>query len=388
MVAFPCKHGELADRYFRVTAPPGFGGNAKRKAYYLPSKLQAADLRARIKQWKVGRKNPSLPIVVITEQDRNWLGYLKNRLGDLDKLPAVIDHWELTSAAVINKTTVRDMCIQFVAFKRGESDSRRTLNDIRYRLRQFANSYGDAYVHQVTTPQLREFLQSIPKGDSRRNSYKWLSPAFEFAKERHMTSVNPFASIDRPPAGRTEPGIYTPEAFTRLLTAAEAQFPELVPFLACSGFAGIRTSELLRALANDPVLQWSDVLWEKQLLHIRPDVAKRTERKSGDRRYPPIEPALAHWIEPYRKESGPIMSWAHDQFTTKARALYVASGVNPVKNGLRHSFASYWLARTGQEGVGRLAVIMGNSEAVARRHYVETLAPGEGEVWFNIRRAS
>ena len=43
------------------------------------------------------------------------------------------------------------------------------------------------------------------------------------------------------------------------------------------------------------------------LIQIRPGVAKTTRRKSGDRRYPPIEPALAHWIEPHRRESGAVV---------------------------------------------------------------------------------
>jgi integrase len=379
---------DWTDRYHRVAAPPGFDGNTKRKAYYLPSKARADALHARIAKYKADRKVPGFQAVEITDQDRNWLGYLRNRLGDLGKLPAVIDHWERTSAAVINKTTVRDMSAQFVEFKAGESDSRRTLNDIKYRLRQFVNRYGDAYVHEVTTPQVREFLQSVPKGDSRRNSYKWLSPAFEFAKERHMVSANPFAVIDRPPAGRAEPGIYTPDAIAGLLNAADARFSELLPFLACAGLAGMRTAELLPTFVGDEVLQWSDVLWEKRLLHVRPEVAKQTRRKSGDRRYPPIEPALAHWTEPHRKDAGPIVSCSKYYFLKRMRALFIQSEVLPVRNGLRHSFASYWLARTGQEGVGRLAVILGCSEAVAKRHYVSTLEPGDGDAWFGIRRAS
>jgi hypothetical protein len=31
---------------------------------------------------------------------------------------------------------------------------------------------------------------------------------------------------------------------------------------------------------------------------------------------------------------------------------------------------------------------MGNSESVARKHYIESLAPGDGDAWFNVRRSS
>jgi len=49
--------------------------------------------------------------------------------------------------------------------------------------------------------------------------------------------------------------------------------------------------------------------------------------------------------------------------------------------------SSYWLARSRKEGLGELSKPMGNSEAVCKRHYLETLAREEGEAWFKIRRS-
>ena len=381
---------DWTERYYRVLAPSGFDGNLKRKAYYLPSKNQAAELRARIAKFKADRKVPGFKAVEITDTDRNWIGYIKNRLGDLGKLPAVIDHWERTAAAVISKTTARALRDQYMAFKAGETDSPRTLADIRCRLNKFVYRYGDAYVHEITSPQIRDYLQSIPKGYSRQNAYKVLSPAFGFAKERRMVGLNPFDEIKRPNRGDSEPGIYTPDAFARLLNTADARFPELLPYVAIAALAGLRSSELVSVYAGNPVLQWSDLLLDrdKPLIHVRSEVAKQTRRESGNRRYPPCEPALLHWITAHRKESGPLVPYADRSFRNHMKELFITAEVTPVANGLRHSFASYWLARTGQEGVGRLAVILGNSEQVARSHYIEALVPGDGDAWFGLRRAT
>jgi hypothetical protein len=65
------------------------------------------------------------------------------------------------------------------------------------------------------------------------------------------------------------------------------------------------------------------------------------------------------------------------------KKLRMASKVNPPTNALRHSYASYWLARSSKEGLGELSKRMGNSEAVCKRHYLETL----GAAWFKIRRS-
>ena len=46
----------------------------------------------------------------------------------------------------------------------------------------------------------------------------------------------------------------------------EEEVQELVPFLAMAGFAGARRSELVREYAEDQVLEWEDVDWQKQLI--------------------------------------------------------------------------------------------------------------------------
>jgi integrase len=155
--------------------------------------------------------------------------------------------------------------------------------------------------------------------------------------------------------------------------------------------------------ADDEILQWQDILFDKKLIVIRAEVAKQTRRKSGDRRFVRIEPALEEWLKPYKKKSGPVVEFTESWFrkllrgTKKApketdppacHGLFRLAQVTPPDNGLRHSFASYWLARTGAEGVGKLAIQLGDSESVAKRHYIESLMPGDGDAWFGIRRES
>ena len=71
----------------------------------------------------------------------------------------------------------------------------------------------------------------------------------------------------------------------------------------------------------------------------------------------------------------------------RMKKLRLASKVNPPSNALRHSYASYSLARSSKEGLGELSKRMGNSEAVCKRHYLETLTREEGAAWFKIRLA-
>jgi hypothetical protein len=75
-----------------------------------------------------------------------------------------------------------------------------------------------------------------------------------------------------------------------------------------AGFAGLRRSELVREYAEDQVLRWEDINWQKQLITVRHEVAKQPSRKLGNRRFIPMEAALVHWLGPYRKKERPSYS--------------------------------------------------------------------------------
>jgi integrase len=106
----------------------------------------------------------------------------------------------------------------------------------------------------------------------------------------------------------------------------------------------------------------------------------------GNRRFIPMEAALRHWLRPYRKKEGLLVPLVDSAVRRRMKKLRIHSKVNPPNNALRHSYASYWLARSSKEGLGELSKRMGNSEAVCKRHYLETLTREEGKSWFALRR--
>src|ERR1700752_79324 len=120
------------------------------------------------------------------------------------------------------------------------------------------------------------------------------------------------------------------------------------------GFAGLRRSELVREYAEDQVLRWEDINWQKQLITVRHEVAKQTSRKMGNRCFIPMEAALLHWLRPYRKTEGLLIPLVDSAVRRRMKKLCLHSKVNPPNNALRHSYASYWLARSSKEGLGEL----------------------------------
>jgi site-specific recombinase XerD len=94
--------------------------------------------------------------------------------------------------------------------------------------------------------------------------------------------LNLFDEIDPPKVAYTVPEILEPAQLKKLLETAEEELPELIPYLAMVGFAGVRRSELVREYAEDQALEWEDVDWQKQLITVRHEVAKQTSRKMAN----------------------------------------------------------------------------------------------------------
>jgi integrase len=106
-----------------------------------------------------------------------------------------------------------------------------------------------------------------------------------------------------------------------------------------AGFAGVRRSELIRDYAEDQVLKWEDVDWQKHLITVRHEVAKQTPRKMGNRRFIPMEAALLHRLGPYRKEEGLLIPLVDSAVRRRMKKLCLHSKVNPPNSAVRHSYA-------------------------------------------------
>jgi site-specific recombinase XerD len=376
-----------SDRYHIVAAPAGFDGYPTRRHHYFKTKSAAGEFHLRIKRWKAEQKSPT-ETLSFDDNDKRWLAYIRAHVGSLDQLPAIVAHWERTAKAVTQPLSIDELCRAYVLYREGRGLDKGTLSEDRYVAKRLREHFGAQKAHELGPAEIRSFLATATGESIERKLYKVGSLIFAYGREQRAIVINPFDELKRPQVSYAIPGILKPFEFKALLVRAEDKVPDLLPFLALGGFAGIRREEMLKEYADDEVLHWSDIDWDKKLITIRDEVAKQTTRKMGDRRFIPMEEALIHWLAPHRKDSGPIVTIVDSAFRRRFKKLREAAKLNPSRNALRHSYASFWLARSRKEGLGRLALQMGNSESVCKRHYLETLTRDEGKAWFGLRRAN
>lgn len=133
--------------------------------------------------------------------------------------------------------------------------------------------------------------------------------------------------------------------------------PKLLPALAIGLFAGLRRSELF-------ALDWSEIDHEHRTIEVKGIKAKTRQRRLVSMADNPLA-----WLNPHRKTSGAISPERNiDVFSERLHELAVKAGITPwPHNAMRHSFGSYFLAKTKDENL--TASEVGNSPEVVIKHY-------------------
>jgi integrase len=263
---------------------------------------------------------------------------------------------------------VADVVAELLAVKEKRGASARYLQDLRYRLGRVAEAFQKDTCN-VTTADLQAWLDAQKLApQSYQNFRRVANLLFEFAAARGYAADNPVEGVESVKVNARDVDIFTPDEMARLLAAAS---PDFLPALAIGAFAGLRSAEIER-------LEWSDVHFAEKCL-----IVGASKAKTASRRVVPLHDNLAAWLADYAERKGSV--WPGGKFTLydAQQETAKAAGVPWKANALRHSYASYRFAQTGD--AGRVAGELGNSAAVVHKHYRELVKPADAERWFSIK---
>jgi integrase len=286
----------------------------------------------------------------------------------------------------VSKKLVAVVVTELLKIKESRGASVRYAKDLRLRLERFAGDCNKDCCN-VTTADVQAWLDALGLApQSYRNYRTVLHTLFEFAVARGYAADNPVVGVEKLKVRNGDIEIFKPTEIGRLLEAARASYPDFMPSLAVGAFAGLRSAEIER-------LEWKDIDFASR--HI---IVSASNAKTASRRIVPMADNLAEWLAPYSgRQQGrvwpgeSILFYKRQQQVALATAVEAdeAKGVKAQKpiewkgNALRHSYASYRFAQTGD--AGRVAGECGNSAAVIHRHYRELVKPADAERWFNVR---
>src|SRR5262249_27136976 len=140
-------------------------------------------------------------------------------------------------------------------------------------------------------------------------------------------------------------------------------------FLALSGLAFLRTSELVRLYDDEKVLHWEHILWSRKLVWVPANIAKET-RRDDDVRFIPVCQTFEDLMWSYEgKMSGMVVPLKHHDFSVIWKKMHKDLGITAIKNGMRRSCISYTLSARPELGIVQAAKWAGNSEATVKKFY-------------------
>lgn len=291
-----------------------------------------------------------------------------------DAVTHYIGYLEATQKSV----SIEDAAEEFLANARASGKSKRTLEDLKHRLRGFRILYGHEYAAAIGPRTVEDYLDGIEGAALTRNhSRRVLSGFFKYCERRGYCQENPLQRIPAVKVTAGEVEVYTPAEMAAMVTTASG---DVLGYIAFGGFAGLRESEIQR-------LDWRQVKRTDRVIDLRGG------KTPAARRLVTILPALERVLAAFAdKTAGPVCEpgFIRRLKTFKAKLAAETDEHGKPKlaiqwrhNALRHSFASYHMAQ--HEDAAKTALQMGHSNsAVVFRHYRLSVTKEAATEWWAI----
>jgi integrase len=272
-----------------------------------------------------------------------------------------------------------DLVEEFLGYVR-KGKSRRYKLDMQARLHTAAETFT-GNIGDIKTADIDKWLEGMEARTNRtKNNYRnAIRTLFRFGGKKNFLPRGMKTEAEYTNAFDLEKGpigIYTPEQMEIMLSRIE---PQILPFVAIGGFAGLRSAEISR-------LKWENVLFDSEVIVVPARVAK-----TKNRRLVPILPALAAWLKPFKQDSGMVLP---DIKNENVLALHYRDGMDAIQdkegkpmvelvhNGLRHSYVSYRVADI--QNVHQVSLEAGNSPKEIHSSYRELVTAPAAKKWFGI----
>ena len=375
---------------WRVTwSPPGMQRQVKDRKTKAGAEKLAKEIKGQLKRGEVGRVHR-----VTTEEQR--LLELCRKLRD----PHSILKEALDRQDNFKRATVAACCDLYIAEYK-DCDSSMTRNDATSKAGTIRETLGERYLDSLTERDIEEWRDTKLSGSKRyrNNIHAHLRHLFQRARVWGYVPKghNPARDVSSLKIPRGEPVVWAPKTLKTCLewygNSGKPDMGGKIVFLALGAFSGMRPSEIEGVVGERDGLQWNDIDFKQRHIRIRAEVAGKlaepryitfTEKPGSGLTKEVADSmwaALSHWIEPYRKDSGPVtFRKCQRLISPELREAKLITGWP--KDGLRHTWISTLLAL----GVSRdwVAELAGNSPEIIRTNYKRPIPEIEAKAWFSM----
>jgi integrase len=298
-------------------------------------------------------------------------------------LDAVQGHirWMENSVLYQDVPLVKTAVKEFLEFKNSGKFKElrpRTLDNLSNICNRFSKTYGDIKVGLIRRKHIVEYLDGLGEVTLRTksNNRVAIGTFFNFCKNhKHYCRSNPAANISYSIPFKN-PDILSIAECKKICETVERDHKDLIPYMSCCLFLGIRPTEVLR-------LERKNFNWKNQYIEI--EFGKSKVKRS---RFVKMNPTFLTWMEKhheihkiqcpnFRKKWDDVKKTCSYKIGKKSKNKKLW---NP--DVLRHTFASYHLAVN--ENMEQLSLMLGNTVNVLRKYYIRPILKETGDAFFKI----
>lgn len=280
------------------------------------------------------------------------------------------------AALPTDETTVGELVPALLAAREASGRRPKTIKALRSLLAKFTAKFSGRVVAGIGYRELEEWFFKVSKGTSacsRNNLRRAVGALFEYGIARGACVANVARRLPVASRDETLPAILTPKQAAALLRKAQEVDARMVPYFAIGLFAGLRPdNELAR-------LEWRNVDLQGRTIRVLPATAKRRRT-----RFVHIADNLAAWLKPYAQATAETVFFSRRAF----RRIVVALKMEWSADVMRHSFASYLLAKTGDAAAVALQLGHSQGSSVLWDHYRALVSAEDAERFFGIYPAA
>ncbi len=311
------------------------------------------------------------------------------RLGEIS-LDRVVDYYFTDGPGDTHTIDLQTAVHEYAQHHRDAGNSSDYIHAQMISLNVLQSSLGNHVLDWFNPTRLDAWLRKIKteRGWSDLNTCNYFrdyNMFFKYCEKREFIAKNPLDSHvfvwlrklrKRLKDGKIE--IYTVEETEKLLTAALTH-PELdlLGWFAVGFFTGIRVDEM-------PRLTWDAFRWNENIVSVSEYVAA----KRGNPRHIEFSEAFLSWIkclESVEKRTGIFFN--ETNYRNRIDRLHEYAGVKKKRNGLRHTFASYYYVESGTAADTRRR--MGQqTDQVLFDHYVSLVEKKDAAAFWALRPPS
>lgn len=253
--------------------------------------------------------------------------------------------------ATTGRQTLRLAIDQLIESKTKANKRPDYITNLRQILDAWAKGQEERSLASITLDEIEVYVNQKDSVGYRLTTINRLSTLFSFAVRKGWIVANPCSRIERPTVEDKLPTILTDADTIKMLSFVRNELPALTPWIALGMFGGLRPDEAQKITKERINLEAGTVLVDPTITKVR------------NARTVHLEPVAVAWLK-----LGGDLTLTKSALRNMRDKLVAHMGwqVWP-KDVLRHTCASHWIAL--KKSYGAVAIEMGNSENILRKHY-------------------